>query len=60
MHGKIDVDFFLTIVMFTIVIMKTYVVAAKRDIVVMSERGRGVISRRRGLPKRVEFKNRLR
>lgn len=32
MHGKIDADLFLTIVMFTIVIMKTYVVASKRDI----------------------------
>lgn len=55
MHGNIDADLFLTIVMFTLVIMKTYAVAPKRDI-----GGEGVIARRRGLPKRVELKNRLR
>lgn len=42
-------------VMFTIVIMKTYVVAPKRDI--RGGGGGGVISRMRGLPKRVEFRS---
>lgn len=49
MHGKIGANLFLTIVMFTIVIMKTYAVAPSVILSVVGGGGRR-ISRRRGFP----------